>query len=129
MLALTEDDRVVMVRQFRPGANRVVLSLPGGLVDDGEAPVTAGLRELLEETGYQAADGELVASVDPPGHSRPRHTMIARGCVPVAGQQLDPLEDIDVVLVGLSDLRRQLPSGRLGTTEQTYLALDHAGFL
>lgn len=129
VLALTEDDQVVMVRQYRPGADRVVLSLPGGLVDEGESPVDAALRELLEETGYKATNVELVASVDPPGHSRPRHTLIARGCVRVADQQLDHLEDIEVVLLTLSELRRLLPSGRLGTTEQIYLALDHAGLL
>lgn len=129
VLALTDDDHVVMVRQYRPGADRVVLSLPGGLVDEGESPVDAGLRELVEETGCKAASGELVASVDPPGHTRPRHTVVARGCAHVTEQQLDHLEDIEVVLLSVSDLRRRLPSGRLGTTEQTYLALDHLGLL
>jgi ADP-ribose pyrophosphatase len=129
VLALTTDDRVVMVEQYRPGPDRVVLSLPGGLVDAGEDPVAAGVRELREETGYAAGTAELVASVDPPSHTRPRHTVLARGCTPVAAQSLDPLEDIGVVLLDVAELRRRLPSGRLGTTEQTYLALDHAGLL
>lgn len=129
VLALTPDEQVVMVRQYRPGANRLVLSLPGGLVDAGEEPVEAGLRELREETGYAASSGELVASVDPPSHTRPRHTMLARDCELVTGQDLDPLEDIEVVLLPLDELRRRLPTGQLGTTEQIYLALDRAGLL
>lgn len=129
VLALTEAGQVVMVRQFRPGADRIVLSLPGGLVDAQELPVVAGLRELREETGYLADSGVLVASVDPPGHTRPRHVVVARGCSLQGAQELDPLEDIEVVLVAVAELRRQLRSGRLGTTEQLYLALDHEGLL
>lgn len=129
VLALTDDDRVVMVRQFRPGADRLVLSLPGGLVEDGEDPVAAGLRELSEETGYAAARGRLVASIDPPGHTRPRHTVVVRGAALAGAQDLDPLEDIEVVLLPVTDLRRLLPAGTLGTTEQTYLALDALGLL
>jgi len=129
VLALTGDDRVVMVRQFRPGAERMVLSLPGGLVDTGEDPVSAGLRELREETGYHSTAVSLVASVDPPSHTRPRHTVFARDCALVGDQHLDELEDIEVVLVTITELRVQLSTGRLGTTEQIYLALDHAGLL
>jgi ADP-ribose pyrophosphatase len=129
VLALTDDDRVVLVEQFRPGPDRVVLSLPGGLVDDGEEPVAAGVRELREETGYAVTSAELVATVDPPSHTRPRHVVLARGAHLAGTQELDDLEEITVVLLPVADVRRQLPSGRLGATEQTYLALDHAGLL
>lgn len=129
VLALTEDHHVVMVEQYRPGPDRVVLSLPGGLVDDGEEPVAAGVRELREESGYAVASAELVATIDPPSHTRPRHVVLARGAHLVGAQQLDDLEEITVVLMPVADLRRRLPGGRLGATEQTYLALDHAGLL
>jgi ADP-ribose pyrophosphatase len=129
VLALTSADEVVLVRQFRPGPDRLVLSLPGGLVDPGEDPVAAGLRELREETGYAADVAELVASVDPPSHTHPRHVVVARGAAYAGAQQLDELEEIEVVVLPVAELRRLLPGGRLGTTEQTYLALDHLGLL
>jgi len=52
VVALTPDGEVLLVRQFRAGSGRDSLEIPGGLVDPGEDPCTAGARELLEETGY-----------------------------------------------------------------------------
>ena len=67
VLALTEDDRVVLVRQFRPGPGEVLWELPGGIVDDGEGLEEAAARELLEETGYQAGGVEIVVVQGPRG--------------------------------------------------------------
>ena len=50
VLALTEERRVVLARQFRPGPDLVLDELPGGIVDPGEDVATAAARELLEET-------------------------------------------------------------------------------
>src|SRR5690349_9595045 len=52
VVAWTEDRRLILVRQFRAGSARDSLETPGGLLDPGEDPMTAGARELLEETGY-----------------------------------------------------------------------------
>jgi ADP-ribose pyrophosphatase len=58
VLALTEDGRIPLVRQFRPAVERDVLELPSGAVEPGEEPEAAIRRELLEETGCEA--GEIV---------------------------------------------------------------------
>jgi len=62
VVALTGDDRVVLVEEFRPAVNAVVVSPPAGLVgDEGpEAPAEAAERELAEETGYEAESFEFL---------------------------------------------------------------------
>lgn len=129
VLALTDDDRVVLVEQYRPGPGHVVRSLPGGLVDPGEAPAAAAARELLEETGYAAASVEEVGTIEPLNATSPWHVTVARGCTRVAEQDLDAFEDIRVVLSDLGAVRAGLRDGSMSSVAQTYLALDHLGLL
>ena len=59
VLALTKDQQVVLVRQYRHGVQKVLYEFPGGVIEDGEQPVEGVRRELLEETAL----------------SQPRHTI------------------------------------------------------
>ena len=63
VVARTPDDRLVLVRQFRFGSNEFSLEIPGGVIEKGEEPVAAGVRELLEETGYGGGKVSLLGSV------------------------------------------------------------------
>lgn len=65
VVARTPDDRLVLVRQFRYGIDEFSLEIPGGVMEPGEDPVTAGLRELREETGYAGSSAVLLGSVNP----------------------------------------------------------------
>jgi ADP-ribose pyrophosphatase len=129
IVARTEDDRIVLARQFRPGPGRVLDELPGGYVDEGEDVLAAARRELLEETGY-AGDLELAGSSWLASSARTRrHVAVARSARKVAEPTPDPGELVEVVLVDLARFRDHLRSGELTDVDLGYLALDHLGML
>ena len=65
VVARTQTGDLILIRQFRCGSNALSWELPGGIIDVGEDPVAAGLRELREETGYGAASGDYIGSCRP----------------------------------------------------------------
>ena len=129
VLALTPEQRVVLVREFRVGPEDVLLELPGGIVDAGESPLEGGARELLEETGLAGA-AELVGTiVDCAYSTRRKHVVVATGCVPADAPRPRGDEILEVVEVPLEAFREHLRSGRLTDVDVGYRALDHLGLL
>ena len=63
VVALTQEREFVLVRQYRPAVEEYTLELPAGMVEAGEAPEAAGLRELEEETGFTATRLEALGSL------------------------------------------------------------------
>lgn len=89
VVPLLDDGRVVLIRQWRYGVGRECLEIPGGLIDPGESPGEAAVRELLEETGYRAEEWrELGTTLPNPAFLSNRlTTFIARGLEEVQGGQ------------------------------------------
>lgn len=106
VLAVTESDEVVLVRQYRHGIAGESLELPAGVIEAGEAPLEAAQRELLEETGYAAERWEPIASVatEPSRHTVRAHFFCALGAKPVAAHSPDASEEIELVLVPKNSL-------------------------
>lgn len=100
--------RFLMVRQFRHGTQRVGLEFPAGAVDPGESARQAASRELLEETGYEAANLVELGSVSPnPAFmANTTHTYLARGLTKIDGQNLDENEILDVRILYETELER-----------------------
>ena len=115
IIALTADEQVVLVEQFRHGADEVTLEIPGGAIDAGEDPVSAGLRELREETGYAGDDAELIGSVTPnPAIINNRcYTVLVRGAEPRHEQELTGYEEISIDLAPLRDIPELIRGGRI----------------
>jgi ADP-ribose pyrophosphatase len=127
VLALTEARDVVLVRQFRPGPEAILLELPAGVVEAGADPAEAAAAELLEETGY-AGRIEPAGTMLEEGYSnRKKYVFVAHAC----RQERQPEDPTltEAVVVSLKDLRSHLRGGRVADVDAGYLALDHLGLL
>jgi 8-oxo-dGTP pyrophosphatase MutT (NUDIX family) len=115
VVAITDDEHVVMIRQYRHGSARVTLEIPGGIVDAGESPAQAAARELVEETGYTPRTVRKLGEVNPnPALFRNRvHTFLAEGCTRTAEVQNDEHEETLVELVPLSELWTRVADGAI----------------
>jgi 8-oxo-dGTP pyrophosphatase MutT (NUDIX family) len=115
ILPITTDDEAVLVRQYRHGACRMTLEIPGGLVDAGEEPATAALRECLEETGYRVHTALPLGVVNPnPALFTNRlHGFYALGARAERAIENTGSEVTEVVLVPVADLEELLLSGEI----------------
>ncbi|MCU0728219.1 MAG: NUDIX hydrolase [Planctomycetes bacterium] len=100
VVALTPEDDLVLVTQWRHAAGRVTLEIPGGMVDTGETPREAAERELLEETGFAAPEWRPLGVIDPnPAILANRcHTFLALGARQVTTPHFDSNEECGLVL-------------------------------
>jgi len=106
VVAITKDNEVVLVKQYRHGVQEAMLEFPGGVVDDGEDPMVGVRRELLEETGYTAGEFVQVGRLypNPALQTNSLYCYLALDAEKVSGQALDAGEDIEVHLVPLEEL-------------------------
>lgn len=115
MVPITDDGKVVMVRQFRYACGRAMLELPAGKIDRGETdPAAVAARELKEETGYTAADviylGKVNTSV---AYSEEVIHLYAMKGLTAGEQQLDEDEAVEVVEYPFDEIYRMAASGQL----------------
>lgn len=127
VLALTPAEEVVLVEEFRPGPEAVLLELPGGVVEPGQAPMDAARAELLEETGYEGDLVDLGTLVRDAYATNLKHAFAATGCRAVAAPERPELTA--PALMPLEAFRKHLRSGRLTDSDVAYRALDALGLL
>lgn len=99
MFIVTKDEKIVMVRQYRYPINQTTYELAGGIIEKGETPETAALREMQEETGYTSNEVEYLftAAANPALMNNIAYFFLAKNAVKIASTNFDALEDIDVI--------------------------------
>jgi ADP-ribose pyrophosphatase len=129
VFALTTEREVILVRQYRYGADAIHLELPAGTIDEGEDPRDCAIRELAEETGYEARDVQLIGSyrAEPARSTAFAYMFLATNAKRTRDPLLDPSEVIEVELEPVASFREMLRDGRIdnGASIATgYKALD-----
>lgn len=127
VVAITPDQQIVMVEQYRHGSNTVELEIPGGMIDAKDAsPMAAGVRELREETGYEGQRARLLGQVfpNPAIMSNVCYTVLVEDCRCVHSVEFDHGEDILTRLVPMSDLPKLVAENKIGHSLVT-VALYH----
>jgi len=114
-VAITEENKIIMVRQYRHAAGVVSLEIPGGVIEDGEEPVAGMKRELLEETGYAFSNFELLCKLhaNPSTANNITHCYLATGGKKIQDQHLDEQEDIVVEEYTIDEVKQLLADNKI----------------
>lgn len=117
VVPVTSDGKIVMVEQYRHGSNTVELEIPGGMMDPEDTdPVSAGLRELREETGYEGSNARIIGQIypNPAIMNNVCHTVLVENCERRHEVCFDHTEDISVTLVDPAKIPELVASGKIG---------------
>lgn len=129
IVALTPDNQVILVKQYRPGPNAILDELPGGFIDLNEDSQEAARREFIEETGYDGEFEFVTTCLDDAYSTMKRYCWVAKNCTKVGEPQNTPTEQTEVVLMSVGDFRKKLREGHMTDVEVGYLGLDYLGLL
>jgi ADP-ribose pyrophosphatase len=114
-VAITDEGKILMVRQYRHAAQIVSLELPGGVIEKGEAPEDAIKREILEETGYQFDDVELISIIygNPATGNNHTYCYLAKNGKKAGLQNLDEHEEIIVEEYTIDEVKQLLAENKI----------------
>ena len=129
VFALTIDNQVILVKQFRPGPQKFLSELPGGAVNQDENPQDAIKREFLEESGYTGDFEFVTESIHNAYSAAVCCHFVATNCHKISEPQNSETEMTEVVLMSLKDFKKHLKSGQLSDIATGYYGLEHLNLL
>lgn len=114
-IAITKDGKFVLVRQYRYGIGKTVDELCAGVVDEGETPLEAAKRELMEETGFGGGKWQewMQISANPSSHTNIVHSFLAISVEKIGDQHLDKGEDIEIRIFTRNEVLDILRKGEM----------------
>lgn len=115
VIAITKDGKFVMERQYRHGLQVNSTEIPCGVMEQGEAPLQAAQRELLEETGYIGGEWSEIMTIcaNPGSQNNLTHCFLAKGVEKTGEQHLDSTEELTVMLMEEEQVKQLLLNGKL----------------
>ena len=121
--AITPENDVLLVQQYRAGIDGFTLECPAGFLEDGEDPLERAQSELREETGYEAESWHLLGMLNPMPHRahKTEHVFLALDARRRAGQDLDEAEYVRWRRVPLAQIEQMILGGSI--TSSTIIAL------
>jgi 8-oxo-dGTP pyrophosphatase MutT (NUDIX family) len=115
VVAITPDDQIILIEQYRHGIRSITLEIPGGIVDYGESPLEAVKRELLEETGYSADEWVCIGKVhpNPAIQSNTCYTFLANNVRKVQEPSFEGTEDIAILETPTKNITNLVAEGKI----------------
>ncbi|HHG6447446.1 NUDIX hydrolase [Staphylococcus pseudintermedius] len=123
--ALTPDQQVILVKQYRKALEQELLEIPAGKLEPGEDRESAAMRELEEETGYKAKKLTLIGEVyGTPGFSNEKISVYFADNLVEGKVNLDEDEFVEKVLYSLDDVKKAVEA-RTIEDAKTFIAFQH----
>ena len=115
VIAITQEGDFVMIDQYRHALGKTHYELVAGVVDEGETPLQAAMRELSEETGYEGGEWQsfMQLSPNPTNHTNMSYTFLATGVEKMREPHQEPSEDIHVHILTPDEVQQLLTSGEI----------------
>lgn len=115
VIARTDDGQLILVEQFRFGSREISLETPAGLMEKGETPIGAALRELEEETGFAGETPQILAALrpNPAIQNNQLYVVFVDRCRKIGPCHPDPLEELSVKQLPIADVLATIQCGAI----------------